>query len=90
MCILQCTSFNGIDMLYYFMIATRCIYFCYTQLVSTTGPIHRVSEDCMRSMIDSSGPRLRALSDNHVTDAVPKTWLGDGAREQGRFEERDV
>jgi hypothetical protein len=72
------------------MIATRYIYFSYTQLVSTTGPVHRVSDHVCLS-IDSGGLRPRALGNDHATDAVPKTRLGDGcAREQGWFKEQDI
>jgi hypothetical protein len=53
--------------------------------------LHRVSDGRARSLIDSGGPRPQALGLVHATDAVPGGRLGDGcAREEGRFEERDV
>jgi hypothetical protein len=45
----------------------------------------------VRSSIDSSDPRPRALGDNHATDAVPKDRLSDGCMgEWSRFEEQDI
>jgi hypothetical protein len=45
----------------------------------------------VRSRIDSGSPRPRALGLVHAIEAVPGVQLGDGgAREEGRFEERDV
>jgi hypothetical protein len=71
------------------MICTRYI-FCYTQLVSIIDPSTDAPKG-LHSLIDSGGPRPRALGDNHATDAVPRVRLGDGcARESGQFEERDV
>jgi hypothetical protein len=53
--------------------------------------VHHVSDGRVHLLINSGGPRPRALGSDHVTDAVPKPLLGDECvREKRQSRERDV
>jgi hypothetical protein len=72
-------------------IATNCIFYDCTQLVSTINILHHVSEDRVRPVFYFGGLRPQTLGVDHTIGAVPKTRLGDGcARGWGWFEDRDV
>jgi hypothetical protein len=72
----------------------RCvlkIYYCCTQLVSTTIVWQHISEDRVHPVFYFGGSRPQALGVDHAIDAVPRDRLGDGCVRGGcRFKGQDI
>jgi hypothetical protein len=74
-----------------FMVCSKNIYI----LLYSAGEYSSACPLCIQRLcghlsIDSSCPRPQALGDDHATDAMPKTRLGDGCTEESQLREQGI